>query len=113
MQWVMNNSLQLLRLFHFSFAAKCGTHRSGSALMVSKDMEYKILMVLTVCLMIMGACEIAVSFCVLVLAVVVQSVGESGQSFSPHNGENSELATVSEVHSLSGWVLHVFRRIDA
>ncbi|KAK8831718.1 hypothetical protein WA577_005033, partial [Blastocystis sp. JDR] len=27
--------------------------------MVSKDMEYKILMVLTVCLMIMGACEIA------------------------------------------------------
>ena len=108
-QWVMNNSLQLLRLFHFSFAAKCGTHRSGSALMVSKDMEYKILMVLTVCLMIMGACEIAVSFCVLVLAVVVQS----GQSFSPHNGENSELATVSEVHSLSGWVLLVFRRIDA
>lgn len=30
--------------------------------MLTRDMEYKILMLLTICLMIMGACEIAVCY---------------------------------------------------
>lgn len=95
----------------FSFASKVGVYCRISVFMVSKDMEYKILMVLTICLMIMGACEIAVFVHFSLSSIVVQSVGKSRQSITSHDSENSKRATVSEFHSLSRWVINICSEI--